>query len=673
MINEPTINSDRFAGLNQVGRVVATESCPNTAYEFYFWTASGSPVGIGTLVAILTEELQVYGVVVEGWAYTDVQSPMHDYIGLEGDPRMQPMTRRHEVRCYKAAVLRRMPEDPVQPIPGGLVYLADDNGVKQALRMDSYYDKTGVVVGAYQNGELLSPVYLDAEFLLGPEAAHVNLTGVSGLATKTSSIEFLLQSIFASPVEDTACVCFNVKGHDMLFLDYPADAPEDSSLAQRYASEGVGRLTDEDHRLYETLGVPCCPFENVEYYASYKEDGHNLNTLRTNPDITANLHPLAWGLTDILEFVEVVLNRDDIDAKADAFIQYISQKVISAEVGEDLGNGQRAVKVRSFSDLQRWFEQVLDSMENKMGGRGEDQFRTHNIMTIRKVYNRLSSLITRYKGLLVDSDERRADLPWGEFKDRTIYVVDIAGVDAQGQDLVVTRVVSKLREHLEKNNLGVKRCVVVVDELNKYAPSDGQDTYLKKTLLDISERGRYIGLVLFSAQQFRSQVHKRVVGNSGTAVYGRMDMDELATPGYQVLSRAEREKLATLAKGQLMVRHPHFSQAIFVKFPRPNILRGADGIKVFPSQQDRPLDEVVFSLFKRLNPTVQRNQVNEILASADSESAIDALSRVRVEQPDDPVSTFRKYCRNKANIVEAVVPKGFGAPGAIDQTDPFAD
>src|SRR5690606_40106710 len=37
-----------------------------------------------------------------------------------------------------------------------------------------------------------------------------------------------------------------------------------------------------------------------------------------------------------------------------------------------------------------------------------------------------------------------------------------------------------------------------------------------------------LGLVLFGAQQFRSQVHKRVVGNAGTGLYGRMDMDELA-------------------------------------------------------------------------------------------------------------------------------------------------
>ncbi len=164
------------------------------------------------------------------------------------------------------------------------------------------------------------------------------------------------------------------------------------------------------------------------------------------------------------------------------------------------------------------------------------------------------------------------DLPWGSFTDRSVHVVDVAGLDPLAQDLVFARVVSKLREHLERRELGVDHVVVFVDELNKYAPADGPDTYVRKMLLDLSERGRYLGLVLFSAQQFRSQVQRRVVGNAGTGVYGRMDLDELATPGIRTLSPATKIKLATLPKGELMVRHPHFTQPIFVKFPRPAVL-----------------------------------------------------------------------------------------------------
>ena len=196
--------------------------------------------------------------------------------------------------------------------------------------------------------------------------------------------------------------------------------------------------------------------------------------------------------------------------------------------------------------------------------------------------NRLSNISTRCAGLVTD-DGAVSDLPFGSFQDRTVYVIDVASLEEDAQDLIFARVVTKLREHLEKRDLGVNHVIVFVDELNKYAPNDGQDTYVRKMLLDLAERGRYLGLVLFSAQQFRSQVHRRVVGNSGTALYGRMDADELATPGYAVLSPAVKTKLATLEKGQLMVRHPHFTQPIFVRFPRPAIMRGRDGAERYPA------------------------------------------------------------------------------------------
>ena len=275
----------------------------------------------------------------------------------------------------------------------------------------------------------------------------------------------------------------------------------------------------------------------------------------------------------MLDYAEVVLNRDDVDAKADAFIDFLAERVVGREYQDDMLRG-RPFQVQSFADLEEFFRAIFDFMEAL--GKGGEVWKTHHVATIRKVRNRLSNISTRSKGLVTD-DGAANDLPWGAFADRSVHVVDVAGLDPLAQDLVFARVVSKLREHLERRDLGVDHVVVFVDELNKYAPGDGPETYVRKMLLDLSERGRYLGLVLFSAQQFRSQVQRRVVGNAGTGVYGRMDADELATPGYATLSPATKIKLATLPKGELMVRHPHFTQPIFVKFPRPAGARRARG------------------------------------------------------------------------------------------------
>ncbi len=446
------------------------------------------------------------------------------------------------------------------------VWLASDADVALALRMDAYLTgerPTGIPVGLYAAGGLEAPVYLDCDFLLGPEAAHLNITGVSGLATKTSAVEFLLSSIFQtfpSHKGSVAALCFNVKGPDLCFLDQPAG------------------LSPEDLRLYARLGLRPEPFGQVRYYAPFKADGVNLNTLRTHDALAGNTEPLVWGLREVLDFAEVLLNRDDVDAKADAFIDFLAERVVGREYQDDMLRG-RPFQVQSFADLEEFFRSIFDFME--VLGKGGEVWKTHHLATIRKIRNRLSNISTRSKGLVTD-DGAANDLPWGRFSDRSVHVVDVAGLDPLAQDLVFARIVSKLREHLERRDLGVDHVVVFVDELNKYAPADGQDTYVRKMLLDLSERGRYLGLVLFSAQQFRSQVQRRVVGNAGTGVFGRMDPDELAMPAYATISPATKIKLATLPKGELMLRHPHFTQPIFVKFPRPAVLTGREGVERFP-------------------------------------------------------------------------------------------
>ena len=617
-----------------IGRVVATEQKPATPHQFHFWTANETSIGIGAIVRVVepgngkgeTGKV-VYGVVTDGFAYSDLATPLHDVVGAEGDPAKAAAspTVRQEIRLWTAAVLRQTPEEPLQPVPLGQVHVATDVDVAQALRMDAYLggaQPTAIPVGLYTSGGLEAPVYVDADFLLGPEAAHLNISGVSGLATKTSAVEFLLSSIFQHfpPHKGrVAAVCFNVKGPDLCFLDRP------------------GTLDDEDRRRYQRLGVAPEPFQQVRYFAPFKADGVNLNTLRTHPDLVGEVEPLVWGLREVLDYAEVLLNRDDIDAKADAFIDFLADRVVDKEFEDGFGGVHRVV---TFADLERLFRSIFDGLE--LAGRGGgDSWRTHHIATMRKVRNRLANISTRCKGLVTD-DGASNDLPWGRFADRTVYVVDVANVDPLGQDLVFARVVSQLRERLERRDLGVDAVVVFVDELNKYAPADGPETYVKKMLLDISERGRYLGLVLFGAEQFRSQVHRRVVGNAGTVVFGRMDADELATPGYQVLSPATKIKLATLPIGELMVRHPHFTQPIFVRFPRPAVLRGRDGVERYPPTADLPFEDAVARQLVKLDRRVRPNQVKDVIADRREEDVRRALAHTRQTRPQDALAHFKK-------------------------------
>src|SRR3954469_4954811 len=265
MVHDFRLSSSRSPMSAILGRVVATERRPNTPHEFHFWTALDSPVGIGTIVRVDGRDPvngsvpQVFGIVTEGFSWTDLASPLHDVMSFDGSPDGESLqaTDRAEIRLYTAAVLRHVPEEPLQPVPMGTVYLADEADVAVALRMDGYLregSRTGIPVGIYRAGGTDSAIYLDADFLLGPEAAHMNISGVSGLATKTSAIEWILSSIFTHFPESkgsVAAVAFNVKGPDLCFLDQP------------------GNVDEADKVLYAKCGVEPAPFEKTHYFAPY--------------------------------------------------------------------------------------------------------------------------------------------------------------------------------------------------------------------------------------------------------------------------------------------------------------------------------------------------------------------------------------------------------------------
>jgi len=108
-----------------------------------------------------------------------------------------------------------------------------------------------------------------------------------------------------------------------------------------------------------------------------------------------------------------------------------------------------------------------------------------------------------------------------------------------------------------------------------------------------------------------------------------------------VLSPAVKTKLATLEKGQLMVRHPHFTQPIFVRFPRPAIMRGRDGADRYPQAQDVTLEAAVLRSLRPLDPTLTLNWVQDVIAIQEREHVIRARNATVRERPSDVKRFFK--------------------------------
>src|SRR5947207_615328 len=147
---------------------------------------------------------------------------------------------------------RVQPEVYVPPAPGAMVHRARGDARASAL----YFDRMDrrVPMGFGRDG---APVYLNADFLDGSRGAHVSISGISGVATKTSFATFLLYSVFRSGVLGSAgetansrALIFNVKGEDLLFLDHPNT-----------------RLDESTVDAYARLGLAAGPFRDVGVFA----------------------------------------------------------------------------------------------------------------------------------------------------------------------------------------------------------------------------------------------------------------------------------------------------------------------------------------------------------------------------------------------------------------------
>src|SRR5205823_12766044 len=150
-----------------------------------------------------------------------------------------------------------------------------------------------------------------------------------------------------------------------------------------------------------------------------------------------------------------------------------------------------------------------------------------------------------------------------------VTVADLHNLPDRAQRFVVG--VTLRTEFARKERQGTARPLmfVMLDELNKYAPREG-DSPIKQILLDLAERGRSLGIVLVGAQQTASEVERRIIANSSIRVVGRLDPAEATRPEYGFLPTTH-QKRATIAKpGTMFVMQPEIPVPLVAEFPFPS-------------------------------------------------------------------------------------------------------
>jgi DNA helicase HerA-like ATPase len=529
-----------------VGRVIGTE--PATPLEFWVGVAEGAYLQLDDVVVVDRrlpdgQNVRTSGVVSQVRA-THEGARLDSDVFLVADGVLPAQVS----EAAQVLATRVEPEVFVPPLPGAEVRKAMGAERDEALLFDQMGSR--LPAGLSRDDE---PFYLNLEFLDGTRGAHVNISGISGVATKTTYASFLLYSVFHSGVlgadaANTKALIFNVKGEDLLFLDHMNT-----------------QLKDDQPARYARLGLPAGPFGSVAFFAPPTRDDPN-----ASPDVASRPRDVTSFFWTLRQFCEdELLPFLFADAQDDRQQYTMVVHNVTARLKHDakpLDDGMVEVD----GVVLRTFDDLVDLIGDKVDLEGPDQWggRAIGVGTINAFLRRLHAAIPHLRSLI------RADVPRPEshqvdFDRAQVTVVDLHNLNDRAKRFVVGVVLGQAFQRKERSGQSRPLQFVVLDELNKYAPREGSSP-IKEILLDVAERGRSLGIILVGAQQTASEVERRIVANSAIRVVGRLDAAEASRGEYGFLPTVQRQRATIVKPGTMIVSQPEIPVPIVVQFPFPS-------------------------------------------------------------------------------------------------------
>jgi DNA helicase HerA-like ATPase len=540
--------SEQLSGV--IGRVSITKNTPATPYDFYFWLKSDDDIHIepGEFIEVnLANPKIAIATVEEIYSISDRETPISEFYGFSyGQPEEEPPTEVPIIRVGKARIIHR--DDGMQApfIKNHTIRKSMARNIQRVLQ-NMVKPENRVLLGFVEDGfSTLVPVYGDYEYIFGYKAAHVNITGKSGIAGKTSYALFLTASALSKQdgERSLAVVGFNVKEKDLLSVknfDY-------DSL---------------DSAIWHLEKIPERR-EDAAMWAKAKEEGIDpIKIFKERSRIFEPAEDYYYGLQDLLDrgpYVFLSLFEiSDIDDKFESLILSI---------------------FKQYKDSNTSFERLMNNLNSMLANNENSQYinisyATHHVNTVQKFLNRLNKIL--HSRVLIEYKPRGKPLNISNIEAGDFWVIDINSLKDNEKRMVFFSILSELSSILESKKQGdpnfetfPSRVAIFVDELNKFAPST-KSLYspIKHFLIDIAARGRSIGLSLIGAEQFASQIDEEILGNCSTYLIGKTDSVELSNKFYKKLSEGLQKRVENLRAGQLALIHEAIRVPIFIRYPIP--------------------------------------------------------------------------------------------------------
>ena len=310
------------------------------------------------------------------------------------------------------------------------------------------------------------------------------------------------------------------------------------------------------------------PFKNVKYFYPFQNiSSSNYSLTNCKKEILDRQHDLDKAFNFIYTYEDhkeklnlLFSNIDDPNLTWDSIMhkfihdrQYQSIKTWDAFLSEISERSKKdsskkdEIPVVSWRRFQRLIKTVVEPYLNK------------------SIFQKCKSNNSKFKQVFLSEEIDK-------IQSGDVFVVDVEKMQhAQHQFLIIGDIFQAAKNRMLSKTGDLKKIIIFFDELNKFAPSGApKNSPILLDILDIAERGRSLGVILFSAQQFKSAIFDRIKGNCSTHVFGRTNAIEIAKNDYRFIPNTFKSNMTRLGKGELIVEHPLFRTLLKLRFPKPS-------------------------------------------------------------------------------------------------------
>ena len=577
MTAEEIANKEIPMSDNNIGRTIESEKFQITMDEF--WFLMGHNIILGPFDFVCVDNIyntRTIGIVKElrtisnndyssqkgnvdllttpDYGVSDNASVKQDHLGLG-------------IRIARVAVMANIQNKNVQSdvksaydvfvrMPVGIgasVRFADRDEILLALGIPKMEDPVMAGVIQMTNGNRVA-IPMAMSYLAGPDAAHINASGISG-NLKTSYLLFLLHSMYQKLVKknEVAIIIFNTHKDDLLYID-----------------EIEENITDRDRGLYDLLQISPKPFRGVTYFLPRGIDGKPISV-----HVPSNHQIYSYELKDIYDRLDLLLSSETYDPRYNlsAIINYIYESWPLMDKHDK--------PVTTWSDLAKYKDFPQE------------------ILTHKSTFLHFSGLLQKFRRSSMFTDKKETSTyigkEIGRIKAGDVFVIDIAMIPTlEEQSLVVGDVMKNIDElyssrssfedvhHIydsegqvttnKEESKRPKYLLIFIDEINRFLPQAyplGRRSSVAEQITKTLIAGKSRDTILLSAQQFKSAVDPILHENTGIHMIAKLGISELSKSPYEMLDETTKRNIVYMDKGEILMIQPAIRHPIKIVFPRP--------------------------------------------------------------------------------------------------------